>query len=73
MLFLQVSFDEYTGNHHTNTFFFLLSKMGHFQPQGQIFHSQIILDFRSLQPFFFFFCPFNALQWHKADVIIPDT
>lgn len=55
MLFLQVSFDEYTGNHHTNTFFFLLSKMGHFQPQGQTFHSQIILDFRSLQPFFFFF------------------
>lgn len=22
MLFLQVSLDEYTGNHHTNTFFF---------------------------------------------------
>lgn len=35
-------------------FFFLLSKMGHFQPQGQTFHSQIILDFRSLQPSFFF-------------------
>lgn len=34
-------------------FFFLLSKMGHFQPQGQTFHSQIILDFRSLQPSFF--------------------
>lgn len=42
-------------------FFFLLSKMGHFQPQGQTFHSQIILDFRSLQPSFFF-GPFNALQ-----------
>lgn len=36
-------------------FFFLLLKMGHFQPQGQTFHSQIILDFRSLQPSFFFF------------------
>lgn len=36
-------------------FFFWLSKMGHFQPQGQTFHSQIILDFRSLQPSFFFF------------------
>lgn len=74
MLFLQVSLDEYTGNHHTNTFslffLFLTFENGSFPTSRTNFPfiNHLRLPFITL-----FFCPFNALQWHKADVIIPDT
>lgn len=72
MLFLQVSFDEYTGNHHTNTFFFDFRKwvISNLKDKLSIHKSSSTSAHYNL---LFFFGPFNALQWHKADVIIPDT